>query len=148
MQLFGLDNTVLNMDPETVPFRLARILTNAIEVSGIKVTYRITCENLKGVLRDNKETLIAVLEAFVYDPLINWRLLPRLISKKTCDSTPSSLGADWDGRPFFSICSKFLVKFVRREIESNERPAPVKGVLESVRLAVNVDSDMLWCFSG
>ena len=28
------------------------------------------------VLRDNKESLMAVLEAFVYDPLINWRLVP------------------------------------------------------------------------
>jgi FKBP12-rapamycin complex-associated protein len=27
------------------------------------------------VLRENKESLMAVLEAFVYDPLINWRLL-------------------------------------------------------------------------
>ncbi|CEG85003.1 Putative FKBP12-rapamycin complex-associated protein [Rhizopus microsporus] len=27
------------------------------------------------VLRANKESLMAVLEAFVYDPLINWRLL-------------------------------------------------------------------------
>ena len=27
------------------------------------------------VLRDNKDSLMAVLEAFVYDPLLNWRLL-------------------------------------------------------------------------
>lgn len=27
------------------------------------------------VLRANKESLMAVLEAFVYDPLINWRLM-------------------------------------------------------------------------
>lgn len=27
------------------------------------------------VLRDNKDSLMAVLEAFVYDPLISWRLL-------------------------------------------------------------------------
>ena len=27
------------------------------------------------VLRDNKESLLAVLEAFVYDPLISWRLM-------------------------------------------------------------------------
>ena len=27
------------------------------------------------VLRDNKHSLMAVLEAFVYDPLINWRLM-------------------------------------------------------------------------
>ena len=26
------------------------------------------------VLRDNRESLMAVLEAFVYDPLIAWRL--------------------------------------------------------------------------
>jgi len=27
------------------------------------------------VLRENSESLEAVLEAFVYDPLLNWRLL-------------------------------------------------------------------------
>jgi phosphatidylinositol kinase/protein kinase (PI-3 family) len=27
------------------------------------------------VLRDNKDSLMAMLEAFVHDPLINWRLL-------------------------------------------------------------------------
>jgi len=26
------------------------------------------------VLRDSKESLMAVLDAFVYDPLINWKL--------------------------------------------------------------------------
>ena len=35
----------------------------------------MTCEITMGVLRDNKESLMAVLEAFVYDPLINWRLM-------------------------------------------------------------------------
>ena len=27
------------------------------------------------VLRENKDSLMAVLEAFVYDPLLNWRLI-------------------------------------------------------------------------
>jgi len=48
---------------------------NAMEVSGIEGTFRLTCENVMRVLRDNKESLMAVLEAFVYDPIINWRLL-------------------------------------------------------------------------
>ncbi|KAI9292042.1 hypothetical protein K502DRAFT_104842, partial [Neoconidiobolus thromboides FSU 785] len=61
--------------PEKIPFRLTRMLTNAMEVSGIEGTFRITCENVMRVLRENKESLMAVLEAFVYDPLINWRLL-------------------------------------------------------------------------
>ena len=37
------------------------------------------------VLRDNKESLMAVLEAFVYDPLINWRLLTSNTPSVTVD---------------------------------------------------------------
>lgn len=44
-------------------------------MSGIEGTFRLTCENVMRVLRENKESLMAVLEAFVYDPIINWRLL-------------------------------------------------------------------------
>lgn len=61
--------------PEKIPFRLTRMLVNAMEVAGIDGTFRATCENVMRVLRGNKESLMAVLEAFVYDPLINWRLL-------------------------------------------------------------------------
>jgi FKBP12-rapamycin complex-associated protein len=61
--------------PEKIPFRLTRMLVNAMEVSGIEGTFRSTCENVMKVLRDNKESVMAVLEAFVHDPLINWRLL-------------------------------------------------------------------------
>ena len=61
--------------PEKIPFRLTRMLINALEVSGIEGSYRATCERTMGVLRDNRDSLIAMLEAFVYDPLISWRLL-------------------------------------------------------------------------
>ncbi|KAK7686283.1 hypothetical protein QCA50_010507 [Cerrena zonata] len=61
--------------PEKIPFRLTRMLTHAMEVSGIEGSFRNTCEISMGVLRENKESLMAVLEAFVYDPLINWRLM-------------------------------------------------------------------------
>lgn len=61
--------------PEKVPFRLTRMLIKAMEVSGIEGSYRSTCERTMGVLRDNRESLVAMLEAFVYDPLISWRLL-------------------------------------------------------------------------
>ena len=45
------------------------------QVSGIEGSFRNTCEITMQVLRDNRESLMAVLEAFVYDPLINWRLM-------------------------------------------------------------------------
>lgn len=60
--------------PERIPFRLTRMLTNAMEVSGIEGNFRTTAQITMRVLRDNKDSLMAVLEAFVYDPLISWRL--------------------------------------------------------------------------
>ena len=86
--------------PEKIPFRLTRMLINAMEVSttvsselddrksrsarigaflfqvtGIDGTYRKTCECVMSVLHRNRDSLMAVLEAFVYDPLLNWRLI-------------------------------------------------------------------------
>jgi phosphatidylinositol kinase/protein kinase (PI-3 family) len=60
--------------PEKVPFRLTRMLIQAMEVSGIEGSYRSTCERTMSVLRDSRDSLVAMLEAFVYDPLISWRL--------------------------------------------------------------------------
>lgn len=61
--------------PEKIPFRLTRMLINAMEVTGIEGTYRRTCESVMSVLHRNKDSVMAVLEAFVYDPLLNWRLV-------------------------------------------------------------------------
>ncbi len=61
--------------PEKVPFRLTRMLVNAMEVAGIEGNYRLTCEKVMTVLRENRDSLVATLEAFVHDPLISWRLM-------------------------------------------------------------------------
>eukprot|EP00252_Welwitschia_mirabilis_P018999 TRINITY_DN4284_c0_g1_i1.p1 TRINITY_DN4284_c0_g1~~TRINITY_DN4284_c0_g1_i1.p1 ORF type:complete len:1768 (+),score=306.64 TRINITY_DN4284_c0_g1_i1:368-5305(+) len=60
--------------PEKVPFRLTRMLVKAMEVSGIEGNFISTCENVMQVLRANKDSVMAMMEAFVHDPLINWRL--------------------------------------------------------------------------
>ncbi|KAI4184996.1 MAG: hypothetical protein LQ346_006001 [Caloplaca aetnensis] len=60
--------------PERVPFRLTRMLTFAMEVSNIDGSYKLSSEAVMRVIRDNKESLMAVLEAFIHDPLLNWRL--------------------------------------------------------------------------
>ncbi|KZV74520.1 atypical/PIKK/FRAP protein kinase [Peniophora sp. CONT] len=75
--------------PEKIPFRLTRMLTHAMEVSGIEGSFRNTCEISMNVLRDNRESLLAVLEAFVYDPLINWRLMPNIEDKRLAGSDVS-----------------------------------------------------------
>lgn len=61
--------------PEKIPFRLTRMLVNAMESSGIEGTYRSTCQRVMGILRDNRDSVMAMLEAFVHDPLISWRLM-------------------------------------------------------------------------
>uniref|UniRef100_A0A8C4HK01 non-specific serine/threonine protein kinase n=1 Tax=Dicentrarchus labrax TaxID=13489 RepID=A0A8C4HK01_DICLA len=61
--------------PEKIPFRLTRMLTNAMEVTGLDGNYRITCHTVMEVLREHRDSVMAVLEAFVYDPLLNWRLM-------------------------------------------------------------------------
>ena len=45
-----------------------------MEASGIEGSYRFTCEAVLRVLRDNHDSVMTMLEAFVHDPLISWRL--------------------------------------------------------------------------
>lgn len=73
--------------PERVPFRLTRMLTFAMEVSNIEGSYRITCEAVMRVLRENKDSLMAVLEAVSY----HHRLLsPDILFKGPSDMFSSS----------------------------------------------------------
>ena len=59
--------------PEKVPFRLTRVLINAMESCGIEGNYRFTCEAVMQVIRENRESIMAILEAFIWDPLLNWK---------------------------------------------------------------------------
>jgi hypothetical protein len=54
-----------------------------MEVSGIEGSYGSTCNLTMAVLRDNRDSLVAMLEAFVYDPLISWRLLEQSTNEET-----------------------------------------------------------------
>ncbi|TKS77145.1 Serine/threonine-protein kinase mTOR [Collichthys lucidus] len=65
--------------PEKIPFRLTRMLTNAMEVTGLDGNYRITCHTVMEVLKEHRDSVMAVLEAFVYDPLLNWRLMDKAL---------------------------------------------------------------------
>jgi FKBP12-rapamycin complex-associated protein len=62
---------------ERVPFRLTRLLVHALGVTGVDGVYRHTCEHVMKLLRRHKDNLLSVLEAFIYDPLINWKLKPK-----------------------------------------------------------------------
>lgn len=60
--------------PEKVPFRLTRMLIGAMEVTGIEGLFRHTSVQIVNLMRKNRESLLAVLEAFIHDPLLQWVL--------------------------------------------------------------------------
>jgi len=80
--------------PERVPFRLTRMLVKAMEVSGIEGTFIGTCQRVITVLRNNKDSVLAMLEAFVHDPLINWRLLANQTTEQNESSAEPSSNAN------------------------------------------------------
>ncbi len=58
--------------PEIVPFRLTPNMVDAMGVTGVEGTYRCTLQVALHILRDNKETLLSVLEPFLRDPTVAW----------------------------------------------------------------------------
>ncbi len=75
--------------PETVPFRLTRMLGNAMGASRTEGLFRAACERTMEAFRANRDSLTAMLESWVLD-LVSW--LPqtllggtvRAISAKDC----------------------------------------------------------------
>lgn len=61
--------------PEKVPFRLTRMLRFALDVSGVNGAYRALCETSMSVLRKGSHSVLALMQAFIQDPLISWRLI-------------------------------------------------------------------------
>lgn len=63
--------------PEKVPFRLTRMLVQALEPCGVQGYFQQTAEATMEVLRQqaSRESLMAMMEVFVYDPLIRWKLV-------------------------------------------------------------------------
>ncbi|KAH8420242.1 hypothetical protein KR009_007952 [Drosophila setifemur] len=60
--------------PEKVPFRLTQNFVHALGVTGIEGPFRLGCEYVLKVMRKERETLLTLLEAFVYDPLVDWTI--------------------------------------------------------------------------
>ncbi|XP_037086107.1 serine/threonine-protein kinase SMG1-like [Pollicipes pollicipes] len=58
--------------PERVPFRMTQNLKTALGATGLEGPFRLGCERVLATLRAGSETLLTLLEAFVYDPLLDW----------------------------------------------------------------------------
>ena len=58
--------------PERVPCRLTQNIVNVFGLTGVDGVFRLSCEHTLESMRGGKETLMTLLEAFVYDPLVDW----------------------------------------------------------------------------
>ncbi|KAK6170598.1 hypothetical protein SNE40_018955 [Patella caerulea] len=58
--------------PERVPFRMTPNIETALGLTGVEGTFRIASEHVMKTMRKGRETLLTLLEAFVYDPLVDW----------------------------------------------------------------------------
>ncbi|KAA6394961.1 MAG: putative Serine/threonine-protein kinase TOR1 [Streblomastix strix] len=92
---------------EHVPFRLTRMMINAFcDIGGAKGAFEVTCEQTMQLLRNNKDGIMAMLEAFVLDPLAGWSEANRQLIKSQGEDSISKIerklkGFEIDGE-FFS----------------------------------------------
>ncbi|KAL1743103.1 hypothetical protein HDZ31DRAFT_83646 [Schizophyllum fasciatum] len=67
--------------PELVPFRLTQNIVDAMGVTGVEGFYRISCELTMDILRNNKDPIMSVLDAFIHDPLVEWEADKRKLDR-------------------------------------------------------------------
>lgn len=52
-------------------------MVDAMGLSGYEGVFRNVCELTMQLLRENKDTLLTVLETFIHDPLVEWAKDPK-----------------------------------------------------------------------
>ncbi|MBW0475655.1 hypothetical protein O181_015370 [Austropuccinia psidii MF-1] len=152
--------------PEKIPFRLTRMLVQAMEISGVEGTFRITSENTMRVMRSNKESIMAVLEAFVHDPLINWRLVkggrqlderegganndtgprmrrPREVETNLYDTAQAEVLND----KALAVVNRVEQKLTGRDFKPNEELSVSDQVDKLIQKAVSAEN-LAQCFTG
>ncbi|KAI6034535.1 hypothetical protein BKA83DRAFT_672562 [Pisolithus microcarpus] len=76
--------------PERVPFRLTQNMTDGLGVTGVEGVFRIACEITMQLLKNNKDSLMSVLDAFIHDPLVEWEDEKRKMDRERRNVVKSS----------------------------------------------------------
>ena len=77
--------------PEVVPFRLTHNMIDAFGPYGYEGPYRRSCELTMSILRSNEDSLMTVLETFVYDPTTDFIGGKRKRSSEKVPDTPEGV---------------------------------------------------------
>ncbi|XP_065069876.1 serine/threonine-protein kinase ATR-like isoform X2 [Rhopilema esculentum] len=73
--------------PERVPFRLTNQLVSAMGPLGYEGVFRRSCEVTMKLMRTQRDSLLSVLNTFIYDPLVEWTKDRRKQSVETGENT-------------------------------------------------------------
>jgi serine/threonine-protein kinase ATR len=88
-QSYSIFDKGLNLPrPEIVPFRLTPNILDAFGPTGADGMYSSGLQTAMRTLRDNRDTLLSVLEPFLKDPVIDWKRY------RSQQKSPSSPGED------------------------------------------------------
>ena len=62
--------------PELVPFRLTRDIIDGMGATGVEGVFRRCCEFTLDAVREDKDSIMTLLNVLRYDPLHNWTISP------------------------------------------------------------------------
>ena len=79
---------------EIVPFRLTRMIQRALGAAGTQGIFRQTAEDVLSVMRKNQQTLLAFLDIFVQEPVIDALWYEESCGNKNCLKQAISIVAD------------------------------------------------------
>ncbi|OWB56053.1 kinase activity protein [[Candida] boidinii] len=105
--------------PERVPFRLTHNLVAAFGVSGVEGPFRKTCEVVTSLIRSNESVLMNILESFLYDPIMDWRIKSKRRQQEDEKLKPQ-------------IVMNAIRRKVRGILEIGELPVSVSGQVDAV----------------
>ena len=71
-QIFESANEWIS-ENDCMPFRLTRMMTNALELSNPDGSFRKCCEQILTLFKQNREDILSLLDVFIYDPLLQWK---------------------------------------------------------------------------
>jgi phosphatidylinositol kinase/protein kinase (PI-3 family) len=67
---------------ERVPFRMTRMIVNALDGSSVDGLFRRSCEDVLWVLRESQSSVIAQLEVFIHEPIFYGREMRSQVKPK------------------------------------------------------------------
>ncbi|TYZ62641.1 hypothetical protein PybrP1_006733 [[Pythium] brassicae (nom. inval.)] len=117
--------------PEIVPFRLTPMLQDALGVTGVEGKFRAAFEAVLRIVRadDSREALLTLLEAFVYEPLVDW----------TGEESRKGVSEDLKSRLEVNVnLSLFLSRAEERRHDATEFEQQLGGALSD--LSHSIDS--------